>query len=281
MGQRASLPQQKILQERKNTVKRSRILAMTLLFAAGFTVPALADSYVRLGSIDVGFRMDRDAQWTRFGGGMEGLRLEADRSDIRCRSIIAHFADGSQQNVFSGQLMDNRPIEVDLHGGTRRVRDVIFTCRSEERSGGKIYIAANVGRYQAEWRRSPDWVLFWSQMFNWGNPGMGGGNDANYWVSLGRQTFQGRKDTDSAFAGWAGRSVEKIGLKAINDDARCSRVRINFGNGTSTTLNVGRLDQGRFQAFDLPGNDRNVRSLNMTCRAVNRNSVTIEISARK
>ena len=262
-------------------MKRSRILVATALFAAGFTAPALADSYVRLGSVDVGFRADRDTQWTRFGGGMEGLRLAADRSDIRCKSIVAHFGDGTQQNVFSGQLLDNRPIEVDLRGGTRRVRDISFTCRSEERSGGKIYIAANVGRFQDEWRRSPDWMLFWSRMFNWGNPGIAGGGDANYWVSLGRQTFQGRKDTDAAFAGWAGRSVEKIGLKAINDDARCSRVRVEFGNGTSTMLDVGRLDQGSFRSFDLPGNSRNVVSLKMACRAVNRNNVAIEISARK
>lgn len=262
-------------------MKRSRILAMAVLFAAGFTAPALADSYVRLGSVDVGFHMDRDSQWTRFGGPMEGLRLQADRSDIKCRSIVAHFADGSQQNVFSGVLSENRPIDVDVRGGARRVRDVSFTCRSDERSGGKIYIAANVGRYQSEWRRSPDWMLFWSRLFNWGNPGMGGSNDANYWVSLGRQTFQGRRDTDSTFTGWAGRSVEKIGLKAANDDARCSRVRVTFGNGSSTMLNVGRLDQGRMQSFDLPGNNRNVRSLSMSCRAMNRNNVTIEISARK
>ncbi len=262
-------------------MKRSKILAMAVLFAAGFTAPAIADSYVRLGSVDVGFHTDRDTQWTRFGGGMEGLRLEADRSDIRCRSIVAHFGDGSQQEVFSGMLAENRPVEVDLRGGTRRVRDVTFTCRSDERSGGKIFIAANVGRYQTEWRRSPDWMLYWSRLFNWGNPAMNNGGDANYWVSLGRQTFQGRKDSDSAFTGWAGRSVEKIGLKALNDDARCSRVRINFGNGSSTTLNVGRLDQGKFRSFDLPGNNRDVRSLNMTCRALNRHNVTIEISARK
>jgi hypothetical protein len=67
----------------------------------------------------------------------------------------------------------------------------------------------------------------------------------------------------------------------MNDDARCDRVRVNFGNGTSTMLNVGRLDRGRMQSFDLPGGNRNVSSLDMTCRAVNRNNVTIEISARK
>ena len=260
-------------------MKRSRILAMAVLFAVGFTAPALADSYVRLGSVDVGFRMDRDAQWTRFGGGMEGLRLEADRSDIRCRSIIAHFADGSQQNVFSGQLMDNRPIEVDLRGGTRRVRDVTFTCRSEERSGGKIYIAANVGRYQDEWRRSPDWMLFWSRLFNWGP--VVSENDPNYWVSLGRQRFNDRHDRDSTVAGWGGRSVDRLGFKALDADAMCPRVRVTYGNRTSSGLPVGELQQGRVKRVDLPGDQRNVTGIVLACHAINRNAVTVEILARK
>jgi hypothetical protein len=261
-------------------MKRSHILALATVASIGLTAPALAD-FVKLGSVDVGYRTDRDTKWTRFGGAMEGLRLEADRSDVKCRSIVAHFADGSSQNVFSGQLADNRPVIVDVRGGARRVNDVTFTCRSDERSGGKIYIEADIGRYQDEWRRSPDWALMWSRIFNWMNPGNNNGYDPNYWVSLGRQTFQGRNDVDSTFTGWNGRSVEKIGFKALNDDARCSRVRVNFGNGTSTMLNVGRLDQGRFQSFDLPGNNRNVRSIDMRCRGLNRFNVAIEILARK
>jgi hypothetical protein len=261
-------------------MKRSGILALAAIASLGCAAPAMAD-FVKLGSVDVGYRTDRDTKWTRFGGAMEGLRLEADRSDIKCRSIVAHFADGSSQNVFSGQLTDNRPIVVDVRGGSRRVNDVTFTCRSDERSGGKIYIEADVGRYQDEWRRSPDWMLFWSRIFNWVTPGNNNGNDANYWVSLGRQTFQGRNDVDSTFTNGGGRSTEKLGFKAMNDDARCSRVRVNFGNGTSTMLNVGRLDQGRRQAFDLPGNNRNVKSIDMRCHGLNRFNVTIEISARK
>jgi len=260
-------------------MKRSQILALATVASVSFAAPAMAD-FVKLGSVDVGYRTDRDNKWTRFGGAMEGLRLEADRSDVKCRSIVAHFADGSSQNVFSGQLTDNRPIIVDVRGGARRVNDITFTCRSDERSGGKIYIEADVGRYQDEWRRSPDWALMWSRLFNWMTPN-NSGYDPNYWVSLGRQTFQGRNDVDSTFTGWGGRSTEKIGFKAMNDDARCSRVRVNFGNGTSTMLNVGRLDQGRFQSFDLPGNNRNVRSIDMRCRGVNKFNVTIEISARK
>src|ERR1700749_4727795 len=107
-------------------MKRSRIFGAAALATLGFAAPALAD-FVKLGSVDVGYRTDRDTKWTRFGGAMEGLRLEADRSDVKCRSIVAHFADGSSQNVFTGQLVENRPIVVDVRGGMRRVNDVTFT----------------------------------------------------------------------------------------------------------------------------------------------------------
>jgi len=260
-------------------MKRSTLLA-TAAFAAtvGLAAPALAD-YVRLGSVDVGYRMDKDTAWTRFGGGMEGLRLVADGNDVACAKIVAHFADGSKQDVFSGMLREDRPVEVDLRGGTRRVRDVSFTCRSDARGGAKIYLAAEVGRYKDEWMRSPDWALFWSHMFHWAAPN--NGYDANAWVTLGRESFDGRRDSEQTFAGWAGRNVDRLGFRAVNDDARCGRVRVTFGNGSTAMLDVGRLDQGRVKVVDLPGGNRNIRNLNMVCSAASKYSVNIEILARK
>src|ERR1700754_3102181 len=115
-------------------MKRSRIFGAAALATIGFAAPALAD-FVKLGSVDVGYRTDRTTAWSRFGGAMEGLRLEADHGDVKCRSVVAHFGDGSEQNVYSGPLMDNHPIVVDVRGGARHVRDVTFTCRSDERNG--------------------------------------------------------------------------------------------------------------------------------------------------
>ena len=261
-------------------MKKSRTFVIAAVFSAGFALPALADDYVRLGSVDVGFHTDRDTTWTRFGGGMEGLRLEADRSDVHCRSIVAHFADGSRQDVFSGQLRDNYPVEVDLRGGVRHVNDITFTCRSEEMGGAKIYIAAYVGRFRDEWRRSPDWSSYWSHMFSWGDA-RGGNDDANYWVSLGQTRFEGRDDREMNFGGWTTRSVDRIGLTALNDDARCSRIRVTFGNGSTALLDVGHLEQGRMKSIDLPGGNRDIRNLNMVCRPLNANAVRIAISVRK
>jgi hypothetical protein len=261
-------------------MKRSQILAIAALCSVGLAGPAFAD-YVRLGSVDVGYRMDKDTQWTRFGGHMEGLRIVADGNDVICRSIVAHFGNGSKQEVFSGALREDRPAYVDLQGGARLVNDISFTCRSDKRSGAKIYIAADVGRFQNEWRNSPGWATFWSRLFHWGSAGMDSGGDANYWVSLGRERFQGRGDTESTFTGWGGHSVERFGLRAVNDNARCSRVRVNFGNGSSKVFDVGLLQQGRMRIFDLPGGNRNVRSLDLRCRAASTYAVSIEILVRK
>ena len=260
-------------------MKRATLLATAAIaMTVGVSAPALAD-YVRLGSVDVGYRMDKDTAWNRFGGGMEGLRLTADGNDVSCRAIVAHFGDGTQQNVFSGKLREDRPIDVDLRGGTRMVRDVSFTCRSDERGGAKIYLSAEIGRYKNDWMKSPLWASFWSHMFNWGNAN--NGNDPNYWVTLGRESFEGRRDREQNFAGWGGQSVERVGSRAVNDDARCAKVRVTFGNGSTANLDVGRLDQGRVKQIDLPGASRNIRSLYVVCSAVNKNAVTIEILARK
>jgi len=264
-------------------MKRTTLLATAALIVGvgvGAAAPALAD-YVRLGSVDVGYRMDKDTQWTRFGGGMEGLRLEADGNDVSCAKIVAHFADGQQQNVFTGKLREDRPVNVDLAGGTRHVRDVSFTCRSDERGGAKIYLAAEIGRYKNDWMKSPDWNLFWSRIFNWMTPGPQSGNDADSWVRLGRERFEGRNDYSRNAVGSGGRNVVRLGLTAIGDDARCSVVRVIYGSGNSNDLKVGPLDQGHRVSIDLPGGARTLSRVSLKCQAVHDRAVTIEISARK
>ena len=259
-----------------------RNFALSAAIAAGMTAPALADEYVRLGSVDVGFRMDHDTSWSRFGGGMEGLRLEADRSDIRCRSIVVHFGDGTDQKVFSGQLLERRPVEVDLRGGMRRVRAISFACGSYEREGGKIFIAANVGRFRSEWQRSPEWMVYWSRLFHWGAaPAYEANYDPAYWVPLGRERFEGRSDRETTVAGWGGRMVDRLAFKALDDDAMCPRAKVTFGSGQVIMLDVGQLDQGRVKRVDLPGEQRNVAGVVLACRAMNRNAVTVEVYARK
>ena len=221
-------------------MRPTKILAMAAVMTAGMAAatPALAD-YVRLGNVEVGYRTDRDTEWTRFGGGLEGLRLEADRSNINCRNIRVTYRDGSRDSVFSGVLRDDRPVYVDLRGGTRRVTRIDFTCRSDEFRGGRIYIAGDVGRYRDEWRRDPMWTSLWAAVFGnrWDdNRGDRWDNMYNDWVRLGTVSFEGRHDRESTFAGLRGRSVDRIGLRPLDGDARCNRITVRFANGNEREL---------------------------------------------
>jgi hypothetical protein len=295
-------------------MNRAALLMTAAVMTLGLAAPAHAD-FVRLGSVDVGYRTDLDTAYTRFGGRMEGLRFMAGRSDIFCRSIVVRFDDGSSQNVFSGRLDERRAVYADLRGGMRRIDSIRFLCRSDESNGGKIFIEGDAGRYRDEWRRDRDWDRTWSGIFggggggdfdrradsdrdhrgggNWDRDQRGGGWDRDQrggpgpgpggeWVSLGTQVFQGGDDRAQTAAGWAGRHVDRIALRPIGSDVRCNRVDAHFVDGYSARLDKNRLLQaGQMNAYDLPGNKQNLDSLYLRCHAIGDSRVTVEIYAHK
>jgi hypothetical protein len=269
--------------------------------ALGAAMPASA-AYVRLGSVDVGYRADMDTAYSRFGGRLESLRLTASRSDILCRSVVVRFDNGTTQNVFYGRLDERRPVDVDLRGRARRVDSIRFMCRSDEFRGGRIYIDGEVGRYVDEWRRDRDWDRVWSGLFggmgpdrdrdhrgdwdrgrrgdwdDWG--GMGRGD----WISLGVRSFEGRNDREMDYAGFAGRHVERLGFRPLDGDARCNKIIATFENGQKVNVVSGGSDvlqRGRLKVYDIPGFHRNLVQIYMRCHAIGDYSVRIELFARR
>ncbi len=266
------------------------------VFALTVATPAAAD-YVRLGSVEVGFRTDGEVAYSRFGGRLESLRLVASRSDIFCRSVIVRFDNGEMQNVFSGRLDERRPVEVDLRGRARRVDTIRFVCRSDEFRGGRVFVDGEVGQYRDEWRRDRDWDRTWSGLFGgdrmggsnrgWGDHGNGwGGNrdmrDRGDWITLGQMSFEGRNDSESNFTGWNGRNVERLAFRPVDADARCMSIVATFANGDKVKLADGRVWQrGQVAVYDLPGYRRDVTKVYLRCRALNSWHVTIEVLARR
>ena len=298
-------------------MKSMNTLLGAVAFAGVLASPAAAD-YVRLGSVDVGFRADMDTAYTEFGGRLESLRLTASRSDIMCRSVVVQFENGDRQNVFSGRLDERRPVDVDLRGRARRVDSIKFNCRSDEFRGGRVYIEGEVGRFRDEWRNDRNWDRRWSNMFGrddrgsmggpgrhdrgpWGGPGrddrgnmggpmggpgrggpMGGPMGGNDWSVLGTMSFEGRNDKESNFTGWAGRHVERIGLRPIETDAQCMSIVATFDNGDKVKLADGRaLERGRVTVYDLPGRRANISKLYMRCRSTQGYRVSIEVLLRR
>lgn len=119
---------------------------------------------------------------------------------------------------------------------------------------------------------------------SWGGDRRGpdrGWNDRE-WISLGTQSFEGRNDKENTFAGWAGRRIERIALRPLDNDAQCMSIVATLDGGRKIKLADGRmLERGRVTIYDLPGHDRDMSKLYLRCRAVNGYRVTIEILTRR
>jgi hypothetical protein len=258
-------------------MKYARLAALAAVLTAGVSLPALA-AWDTVGSVDIRFRMDNDVKHFDFGGSVERLQLQADRSDINCRSVMASFGNGRARQIFSGRLREGRATNIDLPGSARNITRIDFQCGAEDRRGGTIRVLADIGRYRNDWMRSPNWGATWAHVFNWGS------NAINDWKYAGDASFEGRGDSESTFTGWRGRNSDAIALKPLDASARCSRLTATFSNGNTQNLalhNGDVLRQGEFNAVDLPGDRRNVTSLYLKCRATDARRVTIQIFTSK
>jgi hypothetical protein len=107
--------------------------------------------------------------------------------------------------------------------------------------------------------------------------------DRSRWVLVNTLEFAGMDDQDGSAAGWAGRNVSMIGLRADRATV-CARVVAVFGNGERADLTGPGsrfLPAGQFVQFDLPGWRRNIRALNLRCHATRRYRSEVEVYALK
>ncbi len=262
-------------------MKKTHLYALTAALALGAAVPALA-AWDRIGSVEFDRTRDYERQYNTFGGRVESLSFRATKNAVQCTRVTATFANGRTRDIFSGRINEGRTANVDLAGTQRNLRNIDFLCRSLGRGTARLDISAEIGQYRGEWQSSPDWGRTWSRILSWGKQVIT--LPANNWTRLGSERFEGRRDSESTYAGVRGRSIDAIALKASDADATCSRVAARFGNGNTRdlTLRGGRmLRRGAFVQFDVPGGERNLRSLTLTCHAEGARAVTIEIYAQK
>jgi hypothetical protein len=261
---------------------------MAAILCTSAAMPALA-AWDRIGSVDVSSARNNPAvEYGNFGGRVESLALRSRGSDVFCRDVTATYGDGTTDRVFRGMLTENTNVTLDIPN--RLLRRLDFNCRAVDRQSARLEIAADVGRYQAEWRRSPDWDRMWSRMFPWANGRAFGDRyvtgqlDTSDWITVGTARFQGPYDHEMAVTGWRGRNVDSIALRPLNDDARCTQVTATFANGRTRDLNIADntiLRRDRMTMIDLPGGQRNVERIDMTCHAEHGGMVTMQVLASK
>src|SRR5262245_47798125 len=143
-------------------MRRSRIMLLAAALSVTAAVPAMA-AWDRVGSVPVNFPGDRVTTYGEFGGRMEALNFTARDTDIVCRDISATFGNGSTRSVFRGRLDRGRPLTVDLPGRERMVTNLTFDCHAQDYPGATLDIAADIGRYRADWRASPNWQRVWAR----------------------------------------------------------------------------------------------------------------------
>jgi len=302
-------------------MKKTRLLALTAVLCAGVALPASAQpgsynrpapydrpgGWDRIGSVDFSARPDHETEYGNFGGRVQRLSFNARNGTVVCNRITATFNNGRSRELFRGTLQRSRDVVVDLPGQSRVIRRLDFDCRSIGARVTRVDIAADIGQYRAEWRRSPDWNRVWSRMFNWGDDQFADNrNDSRYggagadrlggdrygsgpltaegWITLGTERFDGRVDRETTVTGWAGRNVERLAVRPINDDARCSRITATFANGMTRNLNIDDrevLQEDRVHELDLPGGRRDVTRIDMACHAENGRQVTMLVMANR
>ncbi|HSM94586.1 MAG TPA: hypothetical protein VLT91_00980 [Rhizomicrobium sp.] len=252
---------------------RTRLAVLAAVLCAGAATPALAD-WDSIGSVHVSRGRDHDVRMFDLGGPVDRISLRAEDNAVECRSVTATFGNGNTRQIFSGRLYENRPTAIDLPGNNRDVGRLSFDCSAGRWRDATIRIAADIGSHRGEWQRNPNFGRMWAHVFNWGS------NAMNDWSYAGQVRFVGRHDDEQVFTGWRGRNTDSIALKPVNAGARCRRVTATFGNGRTRELDVNNGDymrQGQFYKLDLPGDRRNVTSLNLRCRATDARRVTIQI----
>lgn len=257
---------------------RSSLLGVSALAVLALQVPAQAD-WVRLNDVRVNHQKDHDQVFSRFAGPVETLSFTARGSDIQCRNIVAEYGNGQKQTIFSGRLYRDKPANRDVRGFDRRIDRLTMTCRADNWRGGTLEVNADVGRFRMAWEKSKDWAGRMARDVK-RDLGM---DDRHGWTTVGRENFSGRHDSETSYAGWRGKKIERIALRPIDNAARCMRVSATFDNGRTRDLAIDRsdvIDRGEMKIIDLPGDVRNLSKVYLTCRAVGDRDVTIEVLAR-
>jgi hypothetical protein len=287
-------------------MKKTRLLALAAALCAGVALPASAQpgydygrpGWDRIGSVDFSFRPDHETEYGNFGGRVQRLSFRARNGTVSCARVTATFNNGRTREIYRGTIPRTRDIVVDLPGQSRLIRRIDFDCRSLAPRVTRVDIAADIGPYRAEWRRSPDWNRVWSRMFNWDDGRFAGGSGYDYryggagsdrlgsagWITLGSETFDGRFDRETTIAGLGGRDIEQLALRPVNNDARCSHVTATFANGATRGLAIDDrevLEEDRVYELDLPGGRRDVTRIDMACHAANGGQVAMMVMANR
>jgi hypothetical protein len=229
----------------------------------GTAVPALA-AWNQMGNAQIPSEHYSTIQVDGFTGPVERIRLHADgRAD--CDTVRVQYNNGESQQVFSGALYDGQDQTISFPEGARPVNALSLNCRATSDEGSHIAVAADVPAFG----RVPQAAYSY------------GSTAPQHDVTLLASRDFGDLNQRSLMLGDTG-AVQAIALQPIGADARCSRIRATFDDGsTSQTIpnGGGALHEGHIYNAHVSSEGRDLNSLDLTCEAANGDQVKINVYA--
>ncbi|HWC62780.1 MAG TPA: hypothetical protein VG501_04095 [Rhizomicrobium sp.] len=241
-------------------MKKTHVIGIAVLLAAGRSLPALAD-WNPVGDLQVSPDHFSNAQLSGFTGPVEQIRLRsAGRSD--CDNVRVTYENGDTQSVFAGTILSGQDQLITFPDQTRMVKAVSLNCRAANGIGTHIAVSVDTPAFSARDSYGPafapagDFELLASRDFG----------------DLNRRTLM----LDQT------RPVAAIALEPVGADARCHNVSALFDDGTTSSAipNDGdNLREGRMYRTYIGGGNRDLDSVNLTCEAANGDHVRINVYA--
>jgi hypothetical protein len=243
-------------------MRKTRVIAMAALLAAGTTIPALAE-WNHVGDVQISPDHYTNAQMGSFTGPVDRIRFHSSgRSD--CENIRVTYSNGDTQEVFSGTILDGQDQTITFPDRSRRVESVSLNCRAAHDDGARIAVAADTSAFPARDIYPPSAA------------------SAGDLELLASRDFGVLNQRSLMLANSDPRSVEEIALEPVGADARCRNVRAVFDDGTSTRSvpNDGEnLREGQIYRSYVGGGTRALDSIDLTCEAANGDHVKINVYA--
>ena len=122
-----------------------RFAVLAAGISAALATPAFA-AWDRVGAVDIDYQLERSSQYGNFGGPVERVQLRAVGSDVACRTINAQFGNGRTRDIWRGTLREGRPVNIDMPGDARNLRQLEFVCRATGRRA-RVEIYADTARW--------------------------------------------------------------------------------------------------------------------------------------
>lgn len=261
----------------------ARVITLLLVLATASTARAQdwdSKGWVKLGERSVSGRYDHDTITVgRYEGKFAKLTMYVERGEVELLDFEITFASGERFHPTLRHFFraGARTRVIDLPGDERVIKDI--NLRYKNVAGGSAAVAVFGWRsdsardgHDGHDGRAP----------GRDRPASDAGWDSSGWRLLGERAVAGRYDHDTIAVGSYKGRFDKLTMVVTDNDLELIDLEIKFVTGRPyhpATRHYFR-EGSRSRAFDLPGDDRMIRSIELRYKNVGSGSAKVQIWGR-